>query len=80
MNKSAVTDESKLAGVIQTLLVAQGEDKEKRSVLHGKLVGLAKQIAAVAAGVALVTLGVLVIRQVIVEKTEEEAKALGMWK
>ena len=81
--KSAVTDESKLvtaissnsqAGVIQTLLVGQGEDEEKRSVLHGKLVRLAKQIAAVAAGVALVTLGVLVIRQVMVEKTEKEAK------
>ena len=75
VNKSAVTDKSKLAGVIQTLLLGQEEDEEKRSVLHGKLVRLAKQIAAVAAGVALVTLGVLVIRQVMVEKTEEEAKA-----
>ena len=55
--------------------MGQGEDEEKRSVLHGKLVRLAEQIAAVAAGVALVTLGVLVIRQVMVEKTEEEAKA-----
>ena len=63
------------AGVIQTLLAGEGEDEEERSVLHGKLVRLAKQIAAVAAGVALITLGVLVIRQVMIEKTEEEAKA-----
>ena len=59
-----------------SILQLQGEDKEKRSVLHGKLVRLVKQMAAVAAGVALVTLGVLVIRQVIRPKQSSRPRPM----